>query len=124
MKKTKILYWIFTGLFAAFMTFSAIPDIISTPEAIQLVHDQLGYPLYLLPFLGIAKILGAIVIVIPGFNRLKEWAYAGLFIDLIGATYSLISIGSTIAQWGFMVLPFMVAALSYVYHQKKLDTIN
>ena len=42
-------------------------------------------PAYLISFLSIAKILGVIAILIPGFPRIKEWAYAGLMFDLIGA---------------------------------------
>jgi hypothetical protein len=38
--------------------------------------------------LGAAKLCGCLVIVLPHFNRLKEWAYAGLVFDLVGATYS------------------------------------
>ena len=52
MKKTKILYWIITGLFAAFMLFSAIPDIMVVPDAVTMVTDGLGYPKYIIPFLG------------------------------------------------------------------------
>ncbi|MBP9222195.1 MAG: DoxX family protein, partial [Chitinophagales bacterium] len=89
MKRTKILYWVFTGLFGAFMLFSAIPDLLTVPDAVKMVHDDLGYPVYIIPFLGLAKILGVIAIIIPGFPRIKEWAYAGLAYDLIGATYSL-----------------------------------
>ena len=84
MKKTKILYWIITGLFSAFMLFSAIPDILVTPDAITFMNG-LGYPTYIIPFLGVAKLLGVIAILIPGFPGIKEWAYAGLFFDLIAA---------------------------------------
>jgi uncharacterized membrane protein YphA (DoxX/SURF4 family) len=49
---------------------------------------HLGYPRYFLTFLGIGRFLGAIAIVIPRFPRLKEWAYAGFVIDLIGASAS------------------------------------
>ncbi len=117
MKKTNIFYWIFTGLFAAFMIFSAIPDIMSHPVAIQGMHNELGYPVYFVPFIGVAKLLGAITILVPGFPRLKEWAYAGLFFDLIGATYSIIAIGKP--DWVFMFLPLLLATLSYVLYQKR-----
>jgi hypothetical protein len=120
MKKTKILYWIFTILFAGFMIFSAVPDALVADDAIKIMHDGLGYPTYIISFIGVAKLLGALVILIPGFNRIKEWAYAGLMIDLIGATYSAISTGATVSQWSFMVLPVTIGVLSYIYHHKKL----
>ena len=84
MKKTNILYWTFTGLFAFLMFGSAIPDVFSHPIAVKGMHEDLGYPLYFLPFIGIAKWLGVIAILIPAnYPRIKEWAYAGLFFDLI-----------------------------------------
>jgi hypothetical protein len=117
MKKTKIIYWIFTGLFAAFMLFSAIPDAISTQEAKDFM-THLGYPLYIIPFLGVAKILGVIAILIPGFPRLKEWSYAGLAYDLIGALYSTLSLHEGYG-WTFMFLPLIFLAGSYIFYHKK-----
>ena len=120
MKKTKIIYWVITGLFAAFMLFSAIPDLMATPEAAAIVNTQLGYPKYITSFLGAAKILGAIVILIPGFPRLKEWAYAGLFFDLIGATYSMYAIGTSGGKWAFMLIFIAPLFASYFYYHKML----
>ncbi|MFL5808808.1 MAG: DoxX family protein [Flavisolibacter sp.] len=117
MKKTNIIYWILTGLFAFLMLGSAIPDIFSADEAVKGMHEGLGYPVYFIPFIGSAKFLGVVAILTPGFHRLKEWAYAGLFFDLIGATYSLIAIGK--ADWMFMVLLLALATASYVFYQKR-----
>jgi uncharacterized membrane protein YphA (DoxX/SURF4 family) len=118
MKKTNIFYWIFTGLFGLLMFFSAVPDVLSSPVAIEGMHNGLGYPAYFVPFIGVAKILGVIAILVPGFPRLKEWAYAGLFFDLIGATYSIIAVGN-ISGVGFMVLPFALGITSYVLYIKR-----
>lgn len=104
MKKIKITYWIFTSLFSFIMLGSAIPDIFVQPIAVE-GFRALGYPTYLLPFIGIAKFLGVVAILVPGFPRIKEWAYAGLIIDLTGATYSIISSGESASAWGFMALP-------------------
>jgi hypothetical protein len=119
MKSTKTLYWIFTGLFGAFMLFSAIPDIMVVEMAVKGMHTDLGYPVYFIPFIGVAKALGVLAILVPGYPRLKEWAYAGLFFDLIGATYSIIAVGKPVDQWIFMIVPLAVASLSYIYYHKK-----
>lgn len=118
MKKTKIIYWIITGLFSAFMLSSAIPDIISTPEAKAMIADHLGYPVYIVPFLGVAKLLGIIAILVPGFPRIKEWAYAGLFFDLLGATYSALATDGFMPQMLIMVLPFSFLFISYFLNHK------
>lgn len=123
MKKTNILYWTFTGLFGAFMLFSAIPDIMVTPEAVTFIN-KLGYPTYIIPFLGVAKALGVVAILIPGFPRIKEWAYAGLFFDLLGATYSGICADGLQPSMAFMLLPFALEALSYVYYHKRLRLLQ
>ncbi len=120
MKKINIFYWVFTVLFAGFMIFSAIPDALVSDDAIKIMHDFLGYPVYIIGFIGVAKLLGAVIILIPGFNRIKEWAYAGLMVDLFGGTYSVIAMGATISQWGFMLLPLTAGALSYIYHHRRL----
>ena len=77
-----------------------------------------------IPFIGIAKWLGVIAILIPGFPRIKEWAYAGLMIDLIGATYSIMAIGAPVPNYAFMILPIGLGILSYIYYHKKLDTVS
>jgi hypothetical protein len=117
-KSTKITYWILTGIFAAFIIFSSIPDIMSTQDAVGLIKNQLGYPNYIIPFLGVAKLLGAIVLLIPVFPRLKEWAYAGITFDLVGAMYSSIAIGTPIQMSLFFLPMFAVLFASYFYWHK------
>jgi hypothetical protein len=117
MKTTKTLYWIFTGLFTAFMAFTAIPDVLMAEDAVKFMTN-LGYPEYFIAFIGIAKLLGCIAILIPGYPRIKEWAYAGLFFDLIGATYSQIATAGFLPQISFMLLPFILGILSYAYYHK------
>ncbi|HET6256033.1 MAG TPA: DoxX family protein [Puia sp.] len=123
MKKTHIFYWITTILFAAFMLMSGFFDAISAPQALQVFHDLL-LPAYLSPFLGIAKLLGAIAILIPGFPRIKEWAYAGLFFDLLGAGYCSIASGHPASQAAFMIVPIGFLFTSYaLYHSKSRLTV-
>lgn len=118
MKKTNILYWIFNGLFAAFMLFSALPDVFMQEEAVQFMNGLLGYPKYIIPFIGVAKVLGAIAILVPGFHRIKEWAYAGFAIDLLGATYSILSIG--MKEWVFNLIFLAFFAVAYwLYIRRK-----
>lgn len=123
MKKTNLAYWVVTGLFAAFMLFSAIPDAMATKDAVDFI-TALGYPKYFVPFIGIAKILGVIGILVPGYPRVREWAYAGLFFDLIGATYSGIAKGGFEAPILFMILPIGFLFWSYYLGHKKGKVTN
>lgn len=116
MKKIKIIYWIVTILFAVFMLFSSIPDIMMKPDAVDFI-TKLGYPKYFVSFIGVAKVLGVLGILVPGFRRLKEWAYAGLTFDLIGATYSFIALGYPISGWWPMLIFIAFGLCSYfLYH--------
>jgi hypothetical protein len=120
-KTINILYWAFTILFAALMIFSAYSSILVNEDAKTLIHDQLGYPMYFIPFTGYAKLIGAIAILIPGLKTIKEWAYAGLFFDLVGAVYSGIALaGKMDPLMAFMLIWFVPGILSYIFWKKKM----
>ena len=121
MKKVKTLYWIFTGLLVVFMLLTSVSQIISTKSSEE-VMNILQMPLYLLPFLGVAKLLAVIAILVPVYPKIKEWAYAGLMLDFIGATYSMIAAGGNIDKWGFMIVPILLCGLSYYFYGKILRT--
>src|SRR4029079_3672605 len=116
MKKTKIIYWIVTIIFSALMLMASIPDIICGPDAITFMHTHLGYPVYFIPFLGVMKTLGVIAILIPGFPRIKEWAYAGLLFDLVGAVYSILMVGDPSGGWMMMFIWIGFGVASYIYY--------
>lgn len=120
-KTINILYWVFTIIFAALMLFSAYGSILVNEDAKKLIHDYLGYPMYFIPFTGYAKLVGAIVILIPGLKKIKEWAYAGLFFDLLGAVYSSIAVAKAVdPMMLFMLIWFVPGILSYIFWNKKM----
>src|SRR5580692_3738766 len=120
MKKTNIIYWVVTLLFVASMILSAFPEVIQSAESRQFM-DHLRYPPYINPFMGVLKLLGIIAILVPGFPRLKEWAYAGFFFDLLGATYSQIANDGFVPQISFMLIFFILLFASYIYNHKRTD---
>jgi len=116
--KTKTIYWIVTGIITGMLSFGSVFNVMSAPQAVDLIVTKLGYPPYVVPLVGVMKILGCIVILVPGFKRLKEWAYCGLFIDLGGAVYSHISIGAPVGDWApLFVLIGLLAASYFLYHK-------
>jgi len=117
MKKIKNIYWISTILFAGFMAFTAVPDILLVPEAKTFIM-QLGYPEYFIPFIGVAKLLGSFALVVPGYKTIKEWAYAGLTYDLIAAVYSNLKVNGFDMGMLTMIPIFTALSISYVYCQK------
>ena len=85
-KAKRIAYWITTGVLVFCMTggFFELLSLKTTTDGIA----KLGYPAYIVPALGLGKILAILAILWPGFPRLKEWAYAGILFNMIGATVS------------------------------------
>lgn len=120
MKKIKVLYWIFTILFALIMFSTAIPNVMMSADSVALIHTTLGYPQYFIMLVGVAKILGVIGILIPGYPLVREWSYAGLFFDLSAATISGIAVQGFHPAQLFMLVFFAPGVLSYIYYHKKL----
>lgn len=118
MKKTKTLYWIFTVLFSVSMLVTAIPNVLLNADTVKFMKDHLGYPNYFTVFIGVAKILGSVAILLPKPSRLKEWAYAGLAFDLAGAMYSVYSVDGLQPQSMILLVWVLLFALSYTFYNK------
>ncbi|MEM6471053.1 MAG: DoxX family protein [Planctomycetota bacterium] len=80
-------YWLLTGLSCLAMGAAGVLNLIRF-EGQQEAMRSLGYPVYLMTILGVAKVLGVIALWIPRTPLLKEWAYAGFTFDLLGASAS------------------------------------
>jgi hypothetical protein len=118
--KINTVYWVVMTLMAGFMLLASIPDVLSVPQAVE-IFRHLGYPTYLLPFLGTAKILGIFSVLVPGFDRLKEWAYAGLTFDVVGALYSHLCIGDPVSMWAFPVIALVLVGATYVLARLRIQ---
>jgi hypothetical protein len=85
--KAKTLgYWVTTGLLVFCMT-GGIFELLGLETTIEGIM-RLGYPSYIIPALGLGKVLAILAILWPGLPRLKEWAYAGIFFNMMGAIVS------------------------------------
>ena len=113
-KAKTLWYWTTTSLIALETCAGGVTDlthgrtgIVSGPSVTQVV-TSLGYPVYILAILGILKIPGAIALVVPGFLRLKEWAYAGIVFELSGAVASHAACGDR----GDLIAPLSLLCLA------------
>ena len=114
MKAKTMLYWATTSLIALETFLGGVVDlthgrtgVVSGPVVTQVV-TSLGYPVYILAIISIFKIPGAVAIVVPGFLRLKEWAYAGIVFELSGAVASDAECG----KWGDSIAPLSLLCLA------------
>ncbi len=93
-KAAVIAYWTVTLIIVLETLVGGVTDLIqgrtillAGPYVADVV-TSLGYPPYLLKIIGFWKLLGAVALLLPGYPRLKEWAYAGIFFELSGAAAS------------------------------------
>jgi DoxX-like family len=112
-KTIKIAYWVLTILFALANIADATGGLMKAQAGIDSMR-HLGYPLYVMTFLSILKLLGVVAILQTKFTTIKEWAYAGFAFTFIGA---LISHGSVGDRGILLIIPLiMLAYLLVLYY--------
>lgn len=114
-KRNKIIYWIVTLWMSLGMVSTGIVQLIRLEDEVERTVDHLGYPVYLLSILGVWKILGVIVALVPGLPLLKEWAYAGFFFAMTGALASHLIVQDPFSEIFPSVLLLMLTCLSWYY---------
>jgi uncharacterized membrane protein YphA (DoxX/SURF4 family) len=118
-KTWRVVYWTLTGLFCLLQGWAAVQYLIEAPRMMQSIH-ALGYPIYFVKLLGVAKLLGIAAILYGGFPRLKEWAYAGFTFDTVGAFFSHVSSGDSLLIAAVPLL-FCAAQLASYFLWKRLE---
>lgn len=116
MKKTRIIYWVTTALIVFIMGVSAVSYLLRVEHFVESTR-ALGYPLYLMSILGVAKLLGILTLLLPRFPKLKEWAYAGFVFNLIGAAWSHAAVGEY-THVPLALLWLAVLITSYLTYQR------
>jgi hypothetical protein len=86
MKLQSVGYWVSTGVLVFCMT-GGVFELFSMSVTVDGIV-RLGYPAYIVPALGLGKVLAILALLAPGLPRLKEWAYAGIFFNMLGALVS------------------------------------
>ena len=86
---------VITGLLAFIWVYFGRLYLIRDPGEFKIVNQELGYPLYIIPLIGVTHILGGVGLLIPNMARLTQWVYAGLTIDLVLASYSHLSVSGS-----------------------------
>ncbi len=91
-----ISFWLTTGLVSLGMTGSGFAYLSGAMN--EAMIDHLGYPAIFVTLLGTWKLLGAVALLVPGFPKITEWAYAGFFFTFTGAFLSHIAVGDALAE--------------------------
>ncbi len=123
MKRINIPYWILTALLIPALGIGSVMELAGSPRAVEVI-TSLGFPAYLSPFLGLARLLALIAILMPRYPRLKEWAYAGLVFDVIGAIYAQIAVGNPMDHIIFPAVLLGIVFGSYYFHHRRMNTVR
>jgi hypothetical protein len=123
-KRKKIAYWLTTGL----LSFCMLGGIGQLFQVKQIVDGfaPLGYPTYFISIIGFWKVMAIITILIPKFPLVKEWAYAGIFFAMTGASVSHIAVHDSAFH---IIVPLVIAGLAILSRylrpaDRKISSVN
>jgi len=108
-KKANVLLWTAQGLLALIFLFAGGMKLVLP---LEMLKGPVPLPGLFLKFIGVAEVLGAIGLILPGLLRVRPGltplAAAGLVIIMIGATVVTL-LGGTVAP---ALIPFTVGLLA------------
>ena len=117
LKTAKTIYWVGTALTALWFGASSFFELTTNPVVWDITL-ALGYPAHFIYILGVAKLLGVVVLLIPGkLLRLKEWVFAGVFFDIIFAFFSKLAV-LDFASTGDAIFALGMVAVTYIMFRK------
>ena len=116
MKKDRIIYWVSTSLTMLLGGISGF--LYLTMPQMEEGFKHLGFSDHLRIELGVAKIIGLLIMLIPSVPaRVKEWAYAGFGITFISAFIAHTAVdGVSTAIMPLVAL--VLLSVSYIYFHK------
>ena len=121
-KTLTTLYWTTTILFSLFMLMAGVTEAIQHESGLEIMK-HLGYPSHVLIVIGIGKILAAIALLQNRFRTIKEWAYAGLTFNFIGAFAARLDANDSV---GLIISPllFMTGLFITYFLWKKVQQLS
>lgn len=118
MKTNTIIYWVTTALLGVLMLFSAY-SYFTNPD-IMAAFKHLGFPDYFRKELAVAKIAGAVILLLPQLPvKIKDWAYAGFGITFLSAVYAHYTSGDPVSVVLMPLMFFAVLVLSAIFLHRK-----
>jgi len=116
-KTTKIIFWLGAIFMSLWFGASGFFELTKNPVVWDITR-QLGYPPHFIYILGVFKLSGILVLLLPNrLLRLKEWVFAGMFFDIIFAFFSKIVVLGFPATIDAIVA-FTVLSVTYLMFRK------
>jgi hypothetical protein len=121
MKANKITYWLTTGLLAVSMLASFFNYMFN--PAIKIGFAHIGFPDWFRMELGVAKLLGAIALIVLRIPaRIKEWAYFGFFVNFISAILAHLAVNDPVVNLIAPLAMLVLLVTSYLTYYSSLFT--
>ncbi|MFD0795203.1 DoxX family protein [Mucilaginibacter litoreus] len=108
----KVVYWVLTILFGLAMLMDGGAGI-AKEQTGQDVMKHLGMPVYIMIITSAFKIAGAVALLQNRYYTIKEWAFAGFFINFTGAIASRVFVGDSI---GLLVPPLVMFLIMFTLY--------
>jgi len=117
MNKNKIIYWTTTGIITAMMLFSAFGYFTNADMKAAFIH--LGFPDYFRIELGVLKLFGAFVLILPLISdKIKSFAYFGFALTFVSAFIAHLSSGDPISVAFIPIVLLVILGVSYYFRIK------
>lgn len=117
MNKNKIIYWATTAIISAMMVFSAYGYFSNPDMKVAFVH--LGFPDYFRIELGVLKVLGALVLILPQVSdKIKSFAYFGFALTFVSAFIAHLASGDPMSVATTPIIFLVILGVSYYYQDK------
>ncbi len=110
--KPLVAYWIVTSLLGVAYVGMGVSNYWQ-PGTMNEDIAKSGYPPHFFKFLGVWQVLGGVVVLSPKLPRLKEWAYAGIFVNLIAASHHHYMAGDDVTRVAIPLVVLSFAAASW-----------
>lgn len=118
-KTIRVTYWVLNIIFCLFHVMDAGGGLAKAKAGVDAMN-AMGYPIYLMVFLAVLKLLGVVALLQNKYKTIKEWAFAGFSFTLIGAAVSHICVNDPVL---FIVMPivFLVLLFALYYFWRKME---
>jgi hypothetical protein len=118
-KTIRVTYWTLNIIFCLFHVMDAGGGLAKAKAGVDAMN-AMGYPIYLMVFLAVLKLLGVVALLQNQYKTIKEWAFAGFSFTLIGATVSHICVNDPVL---FIIMPVVFLALLFAlyYFWRKME---
>ena len=121
-KTIKVTYWVLNILFCLFHVMDAGGGLAKAKAGVDAMN-AMGYPIYLMGFLAVLKLLGVVALLQNKYKTIKEWAFAGFSFTLIGAAVSHACVNDQIL-FNIMPVVFLVILFALYYFWRKLEQVK